>query len=412
MEKGMREYMMKVSPESVGLSSTRLHRIDKLMQCCIDKGICAGGVAMVARKNKIVYHESFGLMDIKRGKPVQKDTIFRICSMTKPIICVAIMMLYEEGYFQMDTPVSRFVPEFKNMKVIKQINDKDFRLVNIDREITIHDLLVHTSGLSYDIHTEELTYRLNLSKEKFEKEHSIGEFIKILTTLPLAHQPGEKWSYGYSTDVLGYIIEVISQKSLRDFLKQQIFDPLGMVDTDFFVREDKHDRLSELYTFSEEHGFVLVESGVDYRKKPLFCSGGGGVCDFGSGLVSTAEDYIRFAQMLLNKGELDGNRILGRKTVEFMTMNHLSSNLLPMITDKSRPYDYEGYGYGLGWKVLLSSAQAGIIGTNGMYGWGGNAKTEFFIDPKEELIALYMTQCIPYQQIKEFQTVVYQALID
>jgi CubicO group peptidase (beta-lactamase class C family) len=395
-----------IIPEQVGLSSTRLNRVNTVMQKHVDQGAYAGIITMVARRGQIAHFECFGVVDIESAKPMQPDTIFRIYSMSKPITSVAVMMLYEEGHFQLRTPVSEFIPEFKETKVFAGTTESGLALADLAREITIHDLLTHTSGLSYGF-DEDLPVDTLYQDfwKKVEAGATLEEAIQVVTTLPLLHQPGSAWHYGLSTDVLGRVIEVISGMSFDAFLAQRIFDPLGMVDTGFYVPPEKIGRFATSYGPPENgDGLKVLDDPAtgEYAKPPAFFSGGGG-------LVSTAPDYLRFAQMLLNQGELDGVRLLGPKTFALMTVNHLPAELLPYGPG---PDPIEGHGFGLGWKVMMDLARAKVLGSAGMYGWGGAASTEFWVDPGEELIGLIMLQYMPYYPlVEDFQVLVYQAVI-
>ena len=401
--------MKPVAPEKVGLSSARLSRIGPVMQRYVDQHKLAGIVTMIARHGKVAHLERFGMMDLDTAKPMQFDTIFRIYSMTKPITSVALMMLYEEGRFQLNDPVTRFLPEFKKVQVWMGEGE----LADPIREITIHDLLTHTAGLSYGVYedTRVPVDKLYDQAGLFDGDITLEEMVRRIADLPLVHQPGQAWWYSVATDVVGYLVQVISGMPFDVFLEERILGPLGMEDTGFYVPAGKLDRLATLYGAAEDGGLKeLVNTSVvgDYTKPPRLLSGGGG-------LVSTASDYVRFSQMLLNGGELDGVRLLGRKTVELMTINHLPDALIPI---RMAPYDtMHGYGFGLGFRVLMDVAQSGMLGSEGVYRWGGWASTAFFIDPKEELIALLLPQFIPsgaarYPIDSEFQTLVYQALVD
>ena len=394
-------------PEQFGFSPSRLARINGLLQRYIDEKKLAGVVSLVARRGSVVHLEKFGVQDFESDKLVGFDTIFRFYSMSKPITSVALMMLYEEARFQLDDPVSRFLPEFKETKVWVSEDE----LADMEREITIRHLLTHTAGLSYGGYAESGNPVDKLYDEAgffSENNMDIGEMVRRLAGLPLVHQPGQVWRYSVATDVLGHLIQVIAGMPFDVFLQERIFGPLGMVDTDFYVPAEKLDRLAEVYRPSEGALIpVELEIAGDYTKPPSVLLGG-------SGLASTAPDYVRFCQMMLNGGELDGARLLGRKTVELMTVNHLSDGLLPICMG---PYEMRGYGFGLGFSVLMDVARSGILGSEGVYRWGGWASTTFFIDPQEELIAMMLPQFIPWGGVEytvgaEFQTLVYQALVD
>ena len=392
-------------PENIGMSTERLERINYFIEDFVNQNKLAGVVALIARHGKIVYRNNFGLMDIETNSPIECNTIFRLASMSKPIISVGAMILYEKGFFQLDDPVSKYIPEFKNLKVLSGKENK----IPI-REMTIQDLLRHTSGLSYgfDNNYVDSLYRvLNVEDEK----NTLKEMIKKLAQVPLLNEPGEKWNYSFSTDVLGYLIEVISDKSLDEFLSENIFNPLKMEDTGFFIPKTKLSRLMTLYQLSKDGRLIPVknENKLKYSKKPNFLSGGGG-------LLSTPFDYLLFSQMLLNKGELNGTRILSPKTVELMCMNHVPDVAMP-ISMNFPPLEFllKGHGFGLGFRVLTNKTESGSLANVGAFGWFGAYDTYFYIDPKEELIGILMTQYqgLPYYPlVREFQVLMYQAIIN
>ena len=400
--------MNTVTPEEVGFSASRLSRIGTWMQGYIAQNKLAGTIAMVVRCGKVVYLERFGLMDLEAAKPMQFDTIFRIYSMTKPISSVALMMLYEQGLFHLTDPISDFLPEFNGVKV--WVNEGE--LTGLTRPITVQDLLRHTAGFSYGGYAEtgspvdEFYDRADL----FNKDITLEEMVGRIADLPLAYQPGEGWRYSVATDVAGRLVEVLSGMSLATFLAEKIFQPMGMTDTAYWVPPEKAHRFAALYGPTETSALAAIDAAIggDYSPAVKLHAGG-------HGLVSTAADYLRFAQCLLNEGELDGARLLGRKTVELMTANHLPPALLPIeyngIVGTPRP----GIGFGLGFSVVLDPPRAGIMGSAGDYGWGGYAETYFWINPVEQLIAILMTQYMPsltYPIRNDFRTLVYQALVD
>jgi CubicO group peptidase (beta-lactamase class C family) len=400
------------SPEQVGFSPERLDRIAPVLQGYVDRKQIAGMVALIARHGQIAYLERFGMMDVAAGKPIQLDTIFRIASMTKPITCVAALMLLEEGHYQLYDPIARFVPGFEDVKVFVRKTESGLELADLEHAIAIRDLFTHTSGLSYGLHPDtDPVDALYLQERKKvsvpEDAFTLDHLIQALTHLPLAHQPGSKWRYSLATDVLGYLVQTISGKTLDIFLQERIFDPLGMVDTGFCVPKEKLDRLSALYT-AKEGTIELAEPSAAERacKLPSFLLGG-------SGLFSTVSDYARFAQMLLNGGELDGVRLLGRKTVELMATNHLPEEALPFgFGPDAIIY---GYGFGLGVRVLVDVALSKVVGSVGEFGWDGAFSTYFWIDPKEDLFGILMPQLGPngsYPIHQQFKTLTYQALVD
>lgn len=397
------------TPEEAGLSKERLDRIGRTMQQHIAAGRVAGAIGLIARRGKIGYFETYGMMDKEAGKPMRKDAIFRIYSMTKAVTGVATMILYEENKFSLNDPVSKYLPELGAMKVAVDKKDQEtgkrtYFVVPAEREMTIRDLLRHTSGLNYQGPRDEkgdLMYpRLGVNRADI----TIEEAVKRMGKAPLVHHPGTVWDYSLSIDVLGRLIEVTSGKPLDQFFEERIFKPLGMVDTGFHVPESKWDRLTALYTPNEDrtikrHPGPPQES---YKKPAVLLLGG-------AGLVSTAMDYARFIQMLLDGGELDGARILSRKSVELMSCDHLGD--LPR-TGILLP---QGYGFGLTFAVNLGPGKTGNIGSTGEYNWGGAAGTSFWIDPKEEMIGIFLVQILPHTNLTyrgEFKQLAYQAIAD
>ena len=404
--------MNTIAPEEVGVSSTRLNRLREAMQSYVDEGKLAGLITMIARRGQVLHFECFGMMDIEAGKSMQSDTIFRIHSMTKPITSVAVMMLYEQGDFQLKDPVSRFIPGFKDLRVFVKATESGLELAEPEREVTMQDLLTHTSGLVYGdpegSPVEAAVWQADREAEKVAPDETLEEWIQRLVRLPLAHQPGSKWHYGLSTDVLGYVVEVISGLAFDTFLEQRIFSPLGIVDTGFYVPQEKISRLATMYGPAEGGGLQIMDTPETskYSKPKRFLSGGGG-------LVSTASDYMRFAQMLLNGGEMNCVRLLSRETVKLMTTNHLSDELIPIQLDPLTSY-LKGHGFGLGFAVITNVAQSGMYGSEGSYWWGGAANTFFWVDPREKLIGLIMPQFLAsgrYPIQWELQELTYQAIV-
>ncbi len=349
----------------------------------------AGGITLVARHERLVHHECFGWMDVERNVPMRPDALFRIYSMTKPITSVAVLSLYEQGAFMLDDPLHAYLPEFATVKVRQAGPDGAEELVPPRRALTIHDLLTHTGGLTYEyVHEAAAAGR------------TLAEFVPEYCQRPLACHPGERWVYGASHDVLGRLVEVASGQSLDVFLQERIFGPLGMVDTGFWVPEEKRARLCALYTNEPGQTTIVrqVEPEGAFLRPPAFLSGGGG-------LVSSTADYLRFASMLLHDGALAGVRVLGRKTVELMRQDHL-----PPDMGCIQPYKF---GYGLGVSVLRSLAEKQGIGSVGEFGWGGAASTEFWVDPQEDMITMVMLQLMPKHAMgltKKIKDAVYQAL--
>ncbi|MDE0690254.1 MAG: serine hydrolase [Candidatus Poribacteria bacterium] len=390
------EGLPRAIPEDVGMSTSRLGRIAPVMQGYVDNGKIPCALTMIAREGKLVHFEKFGMQDIAAAKPVEFDTIFRLYSMTKPITSVAVMMLYEEGHFQLTTPVSEFVPAFKDMKVYTEDGSA---IVDADREVTIKHLLTHTAGLIYDSNKGD-----HPIDQRYEDADLYGgdlaNMVNKLGGIPLLHQPGTAWKYGMSIDILGYLVGIVSDMPFETFLKTRIFEPLGMDDTGFSVRVENANRYSKVYEFGEEGELQAIEK-VHAATGPLsfFHSGGGG-------LQSTAADYLRFCQMVLNDGELEGVRLIGRKTAELIRMNHVPPDwLAPERT---------GTGFGLGFSVVTDVAETHTLGSVGTCSWGGMASTTFWIDPVEDLIGIFMTQLVgadsPFHA--QFRVLTYQALTD
>lgn len=387
--------LLTASPETLGLSSARLQRIGSTIQESIDGARLSGAVALVARRGKVAYFKAFGMADRDSKKPMQTDTIFRICSMTKPITSVAVMILYEEGKFLLNDPLSNFIPEFKPVKVLDPPYTEDKtsppdKVVDAKRPITIRHLLTHTAGLTYHWNSRlGKQYRdVQFGHGILPQEGTIGEAVKRLASLPLLFQPGDAWEYSVSDDVLGYLVEVVSGMPLDRFLEERIFKPLGMKDTAFFLPQDKLSRLATAYTYYPEKGLQpfgdqqRIEEGpfvysadYPYAGPRTYFSGGGGLC-------STAQDYYRLCQMMLNGGTFNGTRLLSRKSVELISQNHVQGKLDTM-------------GFGLGFGVNSEARHLTELGSLGAYYWGGFFYTSFVIDPKEELVAIFMGQLHP-----------------
>jgi CubicO group peptidase (beta-lactamase class C family) len=408
------------SPEAAGCSSERLTRIKPVMQSYVDDRKFAGLSTMLARRGRVIHFEQVGWQDRESQTPLSPDTIFRIYSMTKPVVCVGLMTLYEEGRFQLFDPVAKFLPAFGNVRVLAG-TAADASEQDLLRPITIHDLFTHTAGLTYNFLEDSPVCELyRQARVMNDVDRSLEAIVGELARLPLAFQPGTKWHYSMSIDVIGHLIEVISGKPLQQFLHQRLFEPLGMTDTAFAVPLDKRRRLASMYghpdiaqnTFSNimEAWKAGVNERIDIEQTHpstntrTFARGG-------YGLFSTAWDYMRFAQMLLNRGELDGVRILGPRIADLMHVNHLSEALLPCAIG---PIALPGYGFGLGSRVLLNVAESLMPGSAGEFGWAGAAKTYYWVDPKEEMIGILMTQYMAAFDLpeKDFQVLAYQAVID
>jgi len=403
-----------VAPEQVGLSAQRLDRVRKWMSGWVDSGRLAGMVTVVMRRGELAFAETAGKADVERNKAMRPDTIFRIYSMTKPLTSTAIMMLYEEGRFQLDDPISKFIPRFANPRVYAGGSRGKIDSVPAEREITFRDLLTHTSGLTYgfmESNPVDALYRSKTGGVDFQTgDTSLKDIVERLATFPLIAQPGKAWNYSVSTDVLGYLVEVISGQPFEKYLVEKVIKPLGMVDTDFFVPDSKHDRFSANYQAGAGGKLEVIDDPTKSRYlKPRTVNSGGG------GLVSTASDYLRFCKFMLNKGQLDGVRLLGRKTVELMTMNHLKGDMADMGTPRWSESTAEGIGFGLGFSVTLDPAKAHIVGTRGEYSWGGAASTTFWCDPVEDMAVVMLTQLMPsstYPIRRELRVLAYQAIVD
>ena len=394
----------RVKPEQVGLSSERLAHLGRVLNEEVEKGKIPGAVALVARKGRIAYFESLGARDPETRAPMTRDAIFRIYSMTKPFTSVAVMMLQEEGRLVLNDPISKFLPQLAKLSVAVESKDPatgqtTYELVPARREITVQDLLRHTSGFTYGSRTTNTMVRDAYAAARVDaRDLTNAELVERLATVPLVHQPGTAWEYGRSTDVLGRLVEVISGKSLGAFFAERIFRPLAMKDAGFSVPRDQQGRLAQPFAVDPATGEKI--SLVDVSTPPKYESGGGGG-------VATTDDYIRFAQMLLNGGRLNGPRLLSRTTVNFMASDHLGR--------MSESHRTPGYTFGLGFSVRMATGLAGQAGSVGEYGWAGAGGTYFWVDPKEQLVAILMTQApgpsrVYYRQL--FKELVEQAVLD
>jgi CubicO group peptidase (beta-lactamase class C family) len=391
-------------PASVQVSAERLIRIDNLIRQYVDSGWIAGAVGFIARDGRIVYDKSFGVSDVESKKAMSSDNIFRIASQTKAITSVALMTLFEEGKFLLDDPISKYIPEFANPVVVEKFNEKDttFTTVKAKREITIRDLLTHTSGIDY-AGIGSPTMRAIYAKSKIfsgfgSEKSNLGDDIRSLGKMPLIHQPGEKFTYGLNVDVLGYLIEVLSGETLDQYFHKHIFEPLGMNDTYFYLPSAKYDRLVKVIT--EDKNKKLINATTDFVNYPLV---NGSFYSGGAGLSSTIKDYAIFLQMMLNRGEYNGRRILSRRTVELMTSNQIGD--LNVGKDK----------FGLGFEVTTADGQAVLGISEGSFSWGGYFATTYWADPKERLVGLLFIQQSPlsHGEIQnKFKAMVYQALSD
>jgi CubicO group peptidase (beta-lactamase class C family) len=385
-------------PEHVGLSAARLDRLSDALRRQIDRAHIPGAVALIARNDRVAYFESFGARDPIAGDAMQKDALFRIYSMTKPIVSVAAMMLWEEGRFLLNQPVGAYLPEFATMDVAV-IRDGTLTREPARNPMTIQDLLRHTSGLTYEFRGSGPVHKAYMDAKIYRRGQTNADQASMLAGLPLLHEPGTVWEYSRSTDVLGRLVEVIAGQSLGDFLQERILGPLGMNDSAFHVPAEHHGRLAQGFAKDADTGADVML--LDVRQKPVFESGGGG-------MVASTLDYARFLQMMLNNGTLNGNRLLGRKTIELMTADHLGH--IKGSPDLLSP----GYGFGLGFAVRTAAGLAPIPGSVGQYYWGGAAGTTFWVDPKERLYAVLMIQAPGPREFYRvlFRDLVYAAIDD
>jgi CubicO group peptidase (beta-lactamase class C family) len=413
-------------PESVGISSERLGRVTDWLEQQVAADRVAGASALIARRGKVAYFETTGHADREAGKSFDKDTIVRIYSMTKAVTTVAAMMLYEEGCFQLDDPVSKYIPAFGDTRVWTGGSADISSTAAVDTPMTIRHLMTHTSGLTYDFmqtNVVDAAYR-DKGLLTHSNERTLAQWANQIAEVPLICQPGSQWNYSVSSDVLGRLVEVWSGQSLAEFFQSRIFDPLHMVDAGFHVAEENHHRFSALYSAEGAgglgqtnagkvpKGFKLQESSAasSYLSPTKQYSGGGG-------LTASMTDYSRFCQMLLNRGELDGVRLLGRTTVEYMRQNQLPDNrdMAAMGQPVWSETSYDGIGFGLGFAVVLDPIKAHIVTSVGEHHWGGAASTFFWLDPVEDLYVIFLTQLMPssaYPIRRELRVRVYQSLID
>ncbi|MFK7864492.1 MAG: serine hydrolase domain-containing protein [Pseudohongiellaceae bacterium] len=373
--------LLNSSPESVGMDSDRLDRVTDAMQGLVDQGLLAGVVTMAARDSRIVHFESVGYQDKEAGIPMSNDSIFRIYSMSKPITGVALMMLYEEGLFKLSDPVEKYLPEFKDVQVFAGMDDDGNMITEPqNHKMTIRELMSHTGGLTYGIFAQSPVDSMYVEAGMLDTNVSLSEMVGRLGKIPLKHQPGSAWEYSVSVDVQGYLVEKLAGQSFGSFLEERLFEPLGMVDTDFHVAADKVDRFAQMYVNSPNSLLTPSEMfpGADFTVDPVLEGGGGG-------LVSTAMDYMRFSQMLLNGGELDGTRILAPLTVDLMHRNQLPEAV------ESIGLGNRGTTFGLDFAIIEDTVEAEGY-SSGEYFWGGAAGTWFWIDPLENIVFVGMIQ--------------------
>ena len=410
-----KQLQVEAEAKELGFDAGRLARIDDHFRRYVDDGRLPGWLLLVSRGGQVAHLSTYGMRDKEAAAPVELDTLWRIYSMTKPITSVAAMVLYEEGGFELKDPVARFIPSFADTKVYRQGSAANPSLEPQTEPMRVWHLLTHCSGLTYGFHHAhpvDAMYRAAGYEWGSPDGVDLAGACEAWASLPLLFQPGSEWNYGVSTDVLGRVVEVVSGQTLDAFMRERIFEPLGMTDTAFFAAEPDHDRLAALYVPMPGGGqAVRMDAMGDAAKSPpSFLSGGGG-------LVSTARDYHRFTQMLVNGGELDGVRVLGSRTVTYMTQNHLPGG--KDLEEVGRPLfsetSFDGVGFGLGFSVVQDSVANKVLSTNGEFAWGGAASTAFWVDPAEEITALFMTQLLPsstHPIRPQLKQLVYQALVD
>jgi CubicO group peptidase (beta-lactamase class C family) len=407
---------MKIDAEAAGMDATRLSRIDEhLRHRYLDPGKIAGCQVAVMRRGVLAHFSSLGYADRERKVPVAEDTIWRIYSMTKPIGGVALMSLYEHGDFQLTDAVSRLIPQWADLRVAERAEDGSTRLVEPLRPMQIRDLMMHTAGLGYGRDNADLELNVGDGQRapSTRLDDDLETMVDRLAGSPLRFHPGSRWLYSLGIDVCGRLVEILSGRRFDQFLASEVFGPLGMVDTGFSVPEKDVGRFAANYARDSRKALVLVDDPrqSSYLTPPTFLSGGGG-------LVSTTTDYLRFCQMLQAGGEVDGRRVLGRKTVDLMTINHLPGG--GQLADFALAGGYgevgfEGMGFGLTMSVSQGPAETGVIGTPGEYMWGGAASTIFWVDPVEELIVVFMTQLLPSGTFNfrgQLKALVYPAIVD
>ncbi|MES2342178.1 MAG: serine hydrolase domain-containing protein [Pseudomonadota bacterium] len=410
---------MDAQSQWTGLDAGRLERItDHIERNYIGPQKIAGCQISVSRHGHSAYQKSFGSMDLERGKPMMDDAIFRIYSMTKPITSIALMTLYEKGYFQLNDPVSRFVPSWKKHRVWVSGEGEDMVTEAPKRPVSFKDVLSHSGGFTYggglpgvgDQHPVDKIYR-GLKVRSVGGKDSMMEFLDKLGQVPLLYQPGERWMYSLATDICGALVEVISGKPFAQYLQEEVFGPLGMTDTAFFVAPDKIDRFCANYQRGPDKKLKVMDDPMtsEFAREPGFKSGGGG-------LTGTTADYMRFCEMLRRGGELDGHRVIGPRTLEMMHMNHLAGgkDLTQLAIGGFSETANEGVGFGLGFASTMSQTQTATLGS-GDYYWGGAASTIFWVDPKEDLSVVFMTQLMPSGTFNfrgQLKSLIYSAIVD
>ncbi|MEM7332357.1 MAG: serine hydrolase domain-containing protein [Chloroflexota bacterium] len=395
--------MNHASPESVGISSEQLAHISPSMQQYVDSNRVAGIVTLAARRGQVVHLDSWGVQDLKTQAPMQTDSIFRIFSMTKPIVSVALMMMFEQGKFQLFDPISKYLPKFESVKVM----NVDGSTEALAGPITFHHVLTHQSGLSYGFFQDSPVEKLYQEAKLFDPMRPLGTFIDMVAELPLCFQPGAGWRYSVATDVVGRLVELMADMPLADYLQEKILRPLNMTDTNYWTAQENAARLTTLYGDTIEHGRMTP---MDVPPKTPHLHPNVGQRG-GSGLLSTAQDYVKFAQMILNKGRYEGQRFLGPRTVDYMTQNHIPASHFPLTIGTPMM----GLGFGLGFSVIMDTSANGVMGSIGNHGWSGMADTHFWVDSKEDLIGITCTQYIAEEITNirhDFKNILYSAIMD
>jgi len=405
---------MKVDAEAAGMDTERLERItEHFATHYVDTGKISGCQITVVRGGHVAYYRSLGLRDRDQRLPITDDTIFRIYSMTKPIASVALMQLYERGMFQLTDPVHRYIPEWRTLQVAETLADGSTALVRPQRPMDIRDVLTHMTGLPNFLFPVSATDQ-EFSRIRAErvKDLTLESLTSLLAEFPLKFHPGTHWNYGLSTDIVGRLVEILSGRRFDDYLREEIFEPLGMTDTGFFVPPEQAERLATLYQYRPANSPIVREGHEQrgYLKEPRYHSGAGG-------LVSTTHDYVAFCQMLANGGQLNGRRVIGRKTLELMTCNHLPGDqtLMDVAVGGFGEAGFDGVGFGLGFAVGQGPGATLMAGSAGDFYWGGAASTAFWVDPVEDVFAVFMTQLFPsmaYPFRAQLRALVYQAIDD
>ena len=412
-------------PENNGMSSERLETINTVFTDYVTSGKLPGVVVLAARNGKVVYHQAIGMRDMENKTPMSTETIFRIASQTKAIVSVGIMMLQEEGKLLLSDPLSKYIPEFKETTVAIKEEDGGYTIQNAKREIKIRDLLTHTAGIDYGYGVAAEKWK-NAEMQGWYFAHRtepVLETVKKMANLPMEAHPGERYVYGYNTDILGALIEVVSGQPLDEFLKTKILNPLGMVDTHFYLPKSKASRLSVVYSQCNDSLLRAPKDGApefmwkdnetcvgNYQTQGQYLEGPRTSLSGGAGLLSTSMDYAIFLQMMLNNGTYNGTRILSRKSVELMTANHLDGD---HYKDVKFPWDW-GVGFGLGFSVTTDAGDRGVLGSLGEYGWGGAYHSSYWVDPAENLVVVYFTQVNPItlDDHQKLRSLIYQAIVD